>query len=181
MRRSSPSPAFLERSEIGRPLMAEAKTLELFALGDGSLETHLPPPDPIKASGLLDQLILPSRILFPPVEIGYRTPIAQQVAVPVFSATDAAVARFEATNAPFHLVVGAWEILPVVALDEMRPQVGEYVQQLCQAFLLKGTQGVIRQMLRHRLPPRIKAVSDGFIAHHLSGLRPTAIQDMFHI
>src|SRR6266700_6464797 len=113
-RGSSSSPALLKRSEIGPALVTETKACQLLPLCGGSLTTELSPAGAIEPGGFLDQLLAPGRILFPPLVIGHRAPIAQQIAVPVLATADAAVARLEPTDAAFHLIVGTREALPVV-------------------------------------------------------------------
>ena len=116
--------------------MTETKACQLLPLRDGGLATQLSPTGAIEPGSLLDELLTSGRILFPPLVIGHRTPIAQQIAVPVLTAADAAVARLEPADAAFHLIVGAREALPVVALHQVRPQIGELLQELGKALLL---------------------------------------------
>src|SRR5215472_14292048 len=127
---SGKSPARLKRSEIDLPLVAKAKALELLTVGSVRLAAKFSPTSVIEPGSVLHQLLLPARILFPPVVIGYIPPVAQQVAVPVLAATDAAIAGLESTNAAFHLVIGAREGLLVVALHQVWAQVGEHLQKL---------------------------------------------------
>src|SRR6266568_553759 len=108
--------------------------------------TKLSPPRAIEPLDLLDQLLPPGCILFPPLVIGHRAPIAQQIAVPVLATADAAVARLEGADAAFHLIVGAREALPVVALHQVRPQVGELLQERGEALLLQLREGAIGQV-----------------------------------
>src|SRR2546421_10763316 len=130
---------------------------------------------------MLDELLLPGTILFPPVVIRYATPIAQQIAVPVFTPAYAAIARLEAANTAFHLVVGPREGLPIVTLHQMRSQVGELLQELAEALLLQVAECAISQALRHVLPPSIQALSNGLIAHDCSRLRPACVQEVLYI
>src|SRR5712691_4028753 len=100
--------------------MAKAKTLELLALCSFRLVAELSPAGTTQPGGVLHQLLPPDRILLPPVVIRDTAPIAQQIAIPVLPATDAAIASLEAANAAFHLVVRPWERFPVVALHQVR-------------------------------------------------------------
>src|SRR6266516_265021 len=95
-RGSSGSPALLKRSEIGLALVTEPKACQLLPLCGGSLATELSPAGAIEPGGLLDQLLAPGRILFPPLVVGHRAPVAQQIVVPVLATADAAVARASA-------------------------------------------------------------------------------------
>lgn len=126
--------------------MTETKARELLPLRDGGLATKLSPPSAIEPGDLLDELLPPACILFPPLVIGNRAPIAQQIAVPVLATTDAALARLEPADAAFHLIVGAREALPVVALHQVRPQVGELLEELGEALLLQIAQRAISQV-----------------------------------
>ena len=137
MRGSSGSLVLLKRSEIGLALVTEAKACQLLSLCSRSLTTELSPAGAIEPGGLLDQLLAPGRILFPPLVIGHTAPVAQQIVVPVLATADAAVARLEPTDATFHLIVGTREAHPVVALDQVRPQVGELLQERGEALLLQ--------------------------------------------
>src|SRR5690349_19890015 len=108
--------------------MTEAKALELLALGGFGLTAHLAPASGIEAGSVLDQLLSSSRILLPPLVIRHTAPIAQQIRVPVFPSADPTIAGLEAANAAFHFIVGAREPFPVVALHQMRAQIGELLQ-----------------------------------------------------
>src|SRR5947209_16355409 len=120
MRGSSGSPALLKRSEIGLALVTEAKACQLLSLCSRSLTTELSPAGAIEPGGLLDQLLAPGRILFPPLVVSHTAPVAQQIVVPVLATADAAVARLEPTDAAFHLIVGTREVRLVVALRQVR-------------------------------------------------------------
>src|SRR5512142_2965658 len=82
-RRSSGSPALLEREEKGLALVTETKARELLPLCDGGLATKLSPAGAIEPADVLDQLLPPDCILFPPLGVGNRAPITQQIAVPI--------------------------------------------------------------------------------------------------
>src|SRR5919108_285868 len=116
--------------------MAKAKALELLALCRFGLAAQLAPVGTIQLGDVLHELLLSAGVLFPPVIIDDTAPIAQQITIPVLPATDAAIARLEAANTAFHVIVGARERLPIVALDQMRSQVGEHLQELGEARLL---------------------------------------------
>src|SRR5438445_8585260 len=105
--------------------MAEAKSLELLTLRGCGLAAQLAPASTIEPGGVLSQLLPPGCILFPPVIIRHTAPIAQQITIPVLAAADAAIACLEAANTAFHLVVGTRKHLPIIALHQMRAQVGE--------------------------------------------------------
>jgi hypothetical protein len=128
MRGSSGSPALLEGSEQSLSLVTEAKARELLVLGDGGLATQFSPASTIEPGGLRDELLPLGRILLPPLVVGRRAPVAQQIGIPVLAAADAAVARLESTNAALHVVVCPGKVLPVIALHQVRPQVGTHVQ-----------------------------------------------------
>src|SRR6266852_6859168 len=149
MRGSSGSPALLEGSEQSLALVTEAKARELLVLGDGGLATQFAPASMIEPGGLRDELLSPGRILLPPLVVGRRAPVAQQIGIPVLAATDAAVARLESTNAALHVVVCPGKVLPVIALHQVRPQVGEHLQELGEALPLQLGKAAIAQVLGH--------------------------------
>src|SRR5258708_10663349 len=136
-RGSSGSPALLKRSEIGLALVTETKACQLLPLCGGSLATELSPAGAIEPGDLLDQLVAPGRILFPPLIVGHTAPVAQQIVVPVLATADAAVARLEPTDAAFHLIVGTREALPVVTLHPVRPPGCELLQGCGDGLLLQ--------------------------------------------
>src|SRR5258708_3203722 len=76
MRRSSGSPALLEGSEQRLTLVTETKARELLVLGEGGLATQFSPASTIEPGGLRDELLSPGRILFPPLVVGRRAPVA---------------------------------------------------------------------------------------------------------
>jgi hypothetical protein len=80
---------------------------------------------------------------------------ASRVAVPILAAADAAVTRLEATDAALQLVIGTRERLAVVALHQVRAQVGELLQELGEAHLLQLRERAIRQLLCQKLAPGI--------------------------
>src|SRR6266566_3830427 len=145
-RGSSSSPALLKRSEIGPALVTETKACQLLPLCGGSLATELSPAGAIEPGDLLDQLVAPGCILFPPLVVGHTAPVAQQIVVPVLATADAAVACLEPTDAAFHLIVGTREALPVVALHQVRPQVGELLQERGEALPLQFRERAIGQV-----------------------------------
>ena len=145
-RRSSGSPALLEREEKGLALVTETKARELLPLCDGGLATKLSPAGAIEPADVLDQLLPPDCILFPPLGVGNRAPITQQIAVPILATADAAVTHLEPADAAFHLIVGAWEPLPVVALHQVRPQVAELLQERGEALLFQLRERAIGQV-----------------------------------
>ncbi len=73
--------------------MAEAKTLGLLALRGFGLPSELAPRSAIEPCEALLELAQPADILFPPGHV------AQQIAVPVLAAADAAILRLESANA----------------------------------------------------------------------------------
>src|SRR6266568_611648 len=161
--------------------MAKAKALELLALSGFGLTAKLSPAGTIQTGGVLHQLLLSGRILLPPVVIRHAAPIAQQIVIPVLAATDASIARLEAANAAFHLVVGARERFPIVALDEMRSQVGEHLQELPQTLLLEWTERPVCQVPSQALTPVIETTPDLGIAQAFSWLGPAAVEDVLDI
>src|SRR5260370_18392388 len=76
MRRSSGSPALLEGSEQRLTLVTETKARELLVLGEGGLATQFSPASTTEPGGLRDDLLSPGRILFPPLVVGRRAPVA---------------------------------------------------------------------------------------------------------
>src|SRR5258706_2251091 len=129
-------------------------------LGDGRLVTQRLQARRVESGGSLDQLLLVSAIVLPPLIIGDRAPVAQQIGIPVLTATDAAVARLEPTNTGFHVIVGAWELLLIVALHQVGPQVGEDLQELGKRFPLLLRHRAITEPSLPLLPPAIHATSD---------------------
>ena len=95
-------------------------------------------------------------------------------------AHDPTILRFECANAAFHVIVGTWEVLPVVALHQVRAQVGEHLQELGQALLLLLGKRAVGQVSCHLLSPAIQAASYCFVPHALSRLSPTSIQNMLN-
>ncbi len=179
MRGSSSSPAFFERSEIDFSLVAKAKALELLALRRFGLAAELAPVSAIKPGDVLNELLLSACILFPPVIIGDTATVAQEVAVPILATADAAVPCLETAHAAFELVVGARKRLAVVALHQVRAEVGELLQELGEAGLLQFRERAVPQLLCQKLAPGIQAASHHRMAHDLCGLRPTAVQNVF--
>ena len=106
--------------------MTETKARQLLALGNRGLPSQFSPADTVKTGGALLQVLVMGRILLPPGCVGHTAPIAQQIGIPVLATTDTAILRLEAANAALHLVIGTRERLAVVALHQLRPQVGEY-------------------------------------------------------
>src|SRR5260370_8703989 len=134
-RGSSGSPALLKGSEIGLGVVRETKACQLLPVCGGRLATELSLAGAIEPGDLLDQLVAPGRILFPPLIVGHTAPVAQQIVVPVLATADAAVARLEPTDSAFHLLFGTREALPVVTLHPVRPQVGELLPKCSEALL----------------------------------------------
>src|SRR5207245_835965 len=125
-RLSRSGPALFEGSEQGLALVAKTKARELLALSAGGLLSQLAPTCTVKPSSALLQKFSMGRILLPPGRVGHTAPIAQQIGIPVLTTTHAAILCLEAANAALHVIVGARKVLPVVALHQMRPQVGEH-------------------------------------------------------
>jgi hypothetical protein len=103
--------------------VAKAKALKLAAGGGFAGQALLSPSDSIKMTRL-PQKLLGALSVFPPVVESHTSSIAQQVTVPVLAATHATIASLDGANAPFHVIVGAGKILPIVALNEMPALVG---------------------------------------------------------
>ncbi len=59
--------------------MAKPKALELLALGGFGLLAYLPPAYSVYPLAGLQQLLLPLSLLFPPVIVGDRAPVARTV------------------------------------------------------------------------------------------------------
>ena len=53
-----------------------------------------------------------------------------------------------AANAALHLVIGPGKVLAIVALHQLRPQVGEYPYELAEALPLPLGKGPLGQLLR---------------------------------
>src|SRR5437667_4165254 len=130
---------------------------------------------------MLYEKVSMERILLPPSCIGHRAPIPQHIRVPVLAPTDTAILRFETPNATFHLVVGTGKILAVITQHEMRAQVGEHLQELCQALLLQFREGTISEMWGHLLQPRIQMASHRLVAHRLTSVCQAYVQKMFDL
>src|SRR5258708_1715058 len=164
----SNGPTLFEGREQGLTLVAEAEARELLALSAGGLPSQLSPTNRVKLGGLLLQMLAVGHILLPPGGIGDTAPITQQIGVPVLATTHATILRLEAANAALHVVVGARKVLPVVALHQIGPQIGEYLQELGEALLLQLGKRAISQSCSHALPPAIQAASHRHIARHFS-------------
>src|SRR5260370_12530487 len=126
-RLSSSGAALFEGSEQGRALVTKTKARELLALSDGGLLAQFAKACTVKPGGALFQVLAMGRILLPPGRVGHTAPVAQQIGIPVLATTHAAILRLEPANAALHVVVGAGKVLPVVALHQVRSQVGEHV------------------------------------------------------
>ncbi len=74
-RGSSGRPALLKGGEIGLAPMAKAKALELLALCETCLTSHLPPTSAIHTCSLLLELMLFRGILLPPGRIRHTAPV----------------------------------------------------------------------------------------------------------
>src|SRR5258706_14006780 len=79
-------------------------------LGNGRFVTQCSPVGAVEHGGLLDQLLPMGGILLPPLVIGDRASVAQQIGIPVLAATDTTVARLEPTDTAFHVIIGAGEL-----------------------------------------------------------------------
>src|SRR5258708_16866840 len=130
MRGSSSRPARLEGSEESWTLVTETKARELLMLGNGGLATQISPARVIEPGGLFDQLLPPGSILLPPFVVHHRTPVAQQIGVPVLATTDAAIQCLDAANAALHVVVGAGKVLAVRPPHPVGALVGEHLPEL---------------------------------------------------
>jgi hypothetical protein len=159
--------------------VAEAKAFELFALRRFGLPSQLAPLRTVKLASVLLQLLLMSHILFPLRRVGHVPPVAQQIRIPVLAPADAAIRRFEATNAALQVVIRTRKILPVIALHQVWTQVREHLQELAQACLLQLRKHTLGQLVGERLTPAIQAMAHGLVAHDLPKACPTAIQEMF--
>src|SRR5260221_11700830 len=126
--------------------VTKSKGRQLFRRRKVSLPTEPLPTHASEPRGVVDQLVTAGRILLPPLVISHRAPIAQQISIPVLATADAAIARLEGADAAFHLIVGARETLLVVALHQVRPQVGELLQKRGEALLLQFAQRAIGQV-----------------------------------
>ena len=118
-RLSSRGPARLKRSEKGGSLVMEAKALELLAVRHSGLLTQMPPTIWRDAFEVLLKEMRSARFLLPPVIKHHAASIAQQIVVPIFSPTDAPIARFEPADHSFSVIVGARKLVPVIALDQV--------------------------------------------------------------
>src|SRR5260370_8106647 len=103
-------------------------------------------------------------ILLPPDRVGHTASIAQQIGVPVLATTHAAILRLEPANAALHVVVGAGKVLPVVALHQVRSQVGEHVEELGEPLPLQLGKRPITPLTAHALTPSIPTASPSPIA-----------------
>ena len=103
--------------------MAEAKTFELFALSGFRFPSEDTPASPIQPSDVVLELLMMGRILLPPGSIGDGAAVAQEITIPVLAPTHAAILCLQSTNAALHVVVRAWEPLPVIALHQVWTQV----------------------------------------------------------
>src|SRR5947208_17170462 len=117
---------------VSQSCVTEAKGRQLPTVGCGGLPCQLAPPSAAQPASAPLQLVAMGRILLPPGRIRHGAPVAQQIRVPVLATTDAAILRLESPNAAFHLVVRARKVLPVVALHQVRAQIGEDLQELVE-------------------------------------------------
>src|SRR5258708_39912408 len=108
-------------------LVTKTKAREVLALSAGGLLSQLAPMCTVKPSSALLQKFSMGRILLPPSRVGHPAPIAQQIGIPVLTTTHAAILCLEAADTAFHVIVGARKVLPVVALHQMRAQVGKHL------------------------------------------------------
>src|SRR5205807_2689327 len=124
------------------------------------LLTQRSPASAVKPAGTLDQLLSTGGLLLPPLVIGDRASVAQYLGVPVLAATDAAGARLEPTDTALHVSVGARELLTIVALHQVRPQVGEDLQELAEILPLSLAEGAIAQSGCQLLAPAIQTTAE---------------------
>ena len=76
---------------------------------------------------------------------------------------------------------GAGKILPVVALHQVRAQVGEHLQELGKALPLQFAKRAVGQLLGHLFAPGIQAASHRGVAHHLPRLSQAFVQEVFDL
>jgi len=122
-------------------MMAKAEAIQLFVMLGAGTASHF---SPRTARHLLQtrlQVLASLRQALPVFIVGHATSITQHVAIPVLAATDAAIARFDSTNAAFEIIVGTREVFHIITAHQM----GTHVQKgLTKRFesLRKGLGGI---------------------------------------
>jgi hypothetical protein len=122
-RSASSQPLRFQPQKESFSMMTKAEPIKLFVMLGTGTASHLFP----RASGHLLQtdlqLLNSLRLSMPPFIVSDSTAITQHVRIPVFAATDAAVARFDGANAAFEIIVGARKVLHIVTAHQMRAHV----------------------------------------------------------
>src|SRR6266851_3210638 len=116
--------------------MTKAIALQLLTGTTRDFRSHLLPAVSIYLPQLLVKLPLTLSLLSPPFVVGDPASIAQQIGIPILASTDAPIAGFDGTDVALHLIVGARKPGDIVAVDEMRPQMCEDLQEMIEAALL---------------------------------------------
>lgn len=149
--------------------MTEVKARALLMLDAWSLLTECSPASPITCGSSLDALLPPDGIVLPPLEGRDRASVAQERRIPVLAPAHAAGARFQSSDAAFHLVLGARNILPIVALHQRGPQIRASLEELGQALAFQLRKVVFEQVPGHLLSPAVSEISHRGIASSVSG------------
>src|SRR5581483_5709992 len=105
--------------------MTKAIAVQLFLMTIPALLANLSKCARLHSQQTFFQTPLSVRLLMPPFLIGNTSAIPEEIAIPVFASTDAAVVHFNGANRPLHVVVGARKAGKVVTLDQSGSQMGE--------------------------------------------------------
>src|ERR687886_617827 len=95
--------------------------------------------------------------------VGDSPTITQQIAVPVFAPTYAAVTRLDRSNTTLHIIIRAWEVVEIVAVDQVFPQMLGHMQKVLQAVPLGRGQCRVLHLVVERAAPGVKTLPNGCI------------------
>src|SRR5258708_16929948 len=158
--------------------MTKAIALQLLTGTTRDFRSHLLPAVSIYLPQLLVKLPLTLSLLSPPFVVGDPASIAQQIGIPILASTDAPITSLDGTDVALHLIVGAWKLGHIVAVDQVRSQVREHLQEMREAVLLIVMEhAALRQCLQFPIPG-IEALPDLLVGDLFFSLGPTAVQDM---
>src|SRR5437763_1285263 len=118
------------RAEIVKMLGVSLATIKRYLKqrrDQGHVKAKAIPGRTPKKLAALQAVAIWGAILLPPGRIGDTAPVAQQIGVPVLATTHTAILRLEPANTALHGAVGARKVLPVVALHQVRAQVGKHL------------------------------------------------------
>jgi hypothetical protein len=90
--------------------------------------------------------------------VGDPPPIPQQVAVPILAPAEASVARLDRANKALHVVIRAWQLFQIVALEQLWTHVVRHMQEMQEAPPLTRSLALVWHLVAQRDTPGIKAL-----------------------